>query len=169
MQLFEKNSSFGVVRGIALLAVASISLTGWLIAITLIAFMALTGCTQKNEDSLLPAKKQMSVRRTDQFQAAATNQKKAVVVGGHIIMLLDLQNNDRTRIALPGSLALIDVKSCADGSFVALDFYRKIWVADSNATNWEPQNISGDWRPLALRSEERRVGKECIPPCRYRL
>jgi photosystem II stability/assembly factor-like uncharacterized protein len=135
MQLLEKNSRFEFARSFGLLALACITLIG---------------CKHKNEDSALAAKREMSVRRTDQFQAAATNQKKAVVVGGKIIMLLDLQNNDRTRITLPDSPALIDVTSCADGSFVALDFYRKIWVADSNVTSWKPQNISGDWRPLAL-------------------
>jgi photosystem II stability/assembly factor-like uncharacterized protein len=150
MQLFEKNSSFGIARGIGLLALASISLTGWLIAIIFVAFMALSGCTNQKEDGVSAAKSEMSVRRTDQFQAAATNLKKAVVVGGKIIMLLDLQSNDRTRITLPDSPALIDVASCADGSFVALDFYRKVWIADSSAANWKPQNITGDWRPLAL-------------------
>jgi photosystem II stability/assembly factor-like uncharacterized protein len=150
MQLFEKNSSFGIARGFMLLALASISLTGWLIAIVFITFMVLTGCTHKKEGNVTATKSEMSVRRTDQFQAAATNQKKAVVVGGNIIILLDLQSNDRSRITLSGSPALIDVTSCADGSFAALDFYRKVWVADSNAANWKPQNISGDWRPLAL-------------------
>lgn len=150
MQLFEKNSSFGSARSFGLLTLTSISLSDWLIAIIFIAFMALTGCTHQKQDSALAAKREMSVRRTDQFQAAATNQKKAVVVGGKIIMLLDLQSNDRSRITLPDSPALIDVTSCADGSFVALDFYRKVWIADSNAANWKPQNMSGDWRPLAL-------------------
>jgi photosystem II stability/assembly factor-like uncharacterized protein len=155
MQLLGKNSSFAVapifwLRSLGLLALASISLTGWLIAIIFIAFISLTGCAQKKEDSVSAAKSEMSVRRTDQFQAAATNQKKAVVVGGKIIMLLDLQSNDRSRITLAGSPALIDVASCADGSFVALDFYRKVWIADSNAISWKPQNITGDWRPLAL-------------------
>jgi photosystem II stability/assembly factor-like uncharacterized protein len=135
MQLFEKNSSFVIALSFGLLALASISLTA---------------CTYKTDDSVLTAKRENSVRRTDQFQAAATNQKKAVVVGGKIIMLLDLQSNDRSRITLADSPALIDVTSCADGSFVALDFYRKVWVADSNAANWKHQNISGDWRPLAL-------------------
>jgi photosystem II stability/assembly factor-like uncharacterized protein len=140
MQLFEKNSSFAMARGLQLLGLCLLAL----------ACILPAGCTHKKEDSVLAAKREMSVRRTDQFQAAATNQKKAVVVGGKIIMLLDLQGNDRSRITLPGSPALIDVTSCTDGSFVALDFYRKVWIADSNATNWKPQNISGDWRPLAL-------------------
>lgn len=148
MQLLEKNSSLGVAPSVGRLVVSSISPAGWLIAV--IAAVALTGCTHKAEDSALAAKREVAVRRTDQFQAAATNQKKAVVIGGEIIMLLDLQSNDRSRITLKGSPALIDVASCADGSFVALDFYRKVWVADSNAKDWKPQNISGDWRPLAL-------------------
>ena len=150
MQLFEKNSSDSAARSMLLLAAASISLTGWLIAISFVALITLTGCTQTNADSALDVKKQMSVRRTDQFQAAAANDKKAVVVGGQIIMSLDLQNNDRTRITLPSTPALIDVASCADGSFVALDFYRKVWIADGNAANWTPKPISGDWRPLAI-------------------
>jgi photosystem II stability/assembly factor-like uncharacterized protein len=140
MQLFEKNSSFGKARSLEFLGFGLLAL----------ACISLTACMQKKEDSLAAAKSEMSVRRTDQFQAAATNQKKAVVVGGKIIMLLDLQSNDRSRITLPDSPALIDVTSCADGSFVALDFYRKVWIADSNATSWKPQNITGDWRPLAL-------------------
>jgi photosystem II stability/assembly factor-like uncharacterized protein len=150
MQLFKKNSSSVVAPDFRRQALASISLTGWLVVITSIAFMALTGCTHKKEGAVATAKRDMSVRRTDQFQAAATNQKKAVVVGGKIIVLLDLQTNERSRITLSGSPALIDVANCADGSFVALDFYRKVWVSDSNATNWKSQNISGDWRPLAL-------------------
>ena len=150
MRLLEKNSSYSAVRSVLLLAAASISLTGWLIAISFIAFIALAGCTQTNADSALDVKKQMSVRRTDQFQAAAANDKKAVVVGGQIIMLLDLQSNDRSRITLPGTPALIDVASCSDGSFVALDFYRKVWTTDSNAVKWSSHVISGDWRPLAI-------------------
>ncbi len=150
MQLLKQPSIHNIFHSLALLTVASISLSGWLIALSFFAFITLSGCTQTNENSALTLKKQMSVRRTDQFQAAATNQKKAVVVGGQIIMLLDLQSNDRSRITLPGTPALMDVASCADGSFVALDFYRKVWIADSNATHWKPQNISGDWRPLAL-------------------
>jgi photosystem II stability/assembly factor-like uncharacterized protein len=140
MQLFEKNSGFGVARNPRFLCLGLLAL----------ACISLSGCKYQKEDSALAAKREMSVRRTDQFQAAATDHKKAVVVGGKIIMLLDLQSNDRIRITLPGSPALIDVTSCADGSFVALDFYRKVWIADSNAANWKPQNISGDWRPLAL-------------------
>lgn len=150
MQLYVKNSSISFTRNFKLLAFPSASLAGWMVAIVFIAFIALIGCTHRKEDSALAAKREMTVRRTDQFQAAATNQKKAVVVGGKIIVLLDLQSNDRSRITLAGSPALIDVTSCADGSFVALDFYRKVWIADSNATNWKYQNITGDWRPLAL-------------------
>ena len=140
MQLFENNSSFVIAPIYRLLGFGLLAL----------ALITLTGCTHQKQDNALAAKREMSVRRTDQFQAAATNQKKAVVVGGKIIMLLDLQSNDRSRITLPDSPALIDVTSCADGSFVALDFYRKVWIADSNAANWKPKNMSGDWRPLAL-------------------
>ena len=119
-------------------------------ALIAIALIAITACGHKADDSALTKKRQVSVQRTDQFQAAAKNNKLAVIVGGRVVVVVNLQGSERTRTVLAGTPALIDITSCTDGSFVALDFYRKVWTADSNAKVWTAHAITGDWRPLAL-------------------
>jgi hypothetical protein len=117
------------------------------------ALALLAGCGHKGADSA-PAQQQ-AVLRIDQFQAAASNGKLAVAVGGRVAVVSDVDGARSVRVTLPGTPALIDIASCADGSFAALDFYRKVWVADHNAAAWTPHPIAGDWRPLALTCDTR--------------
>lgn len=53
------------------------------------------------------------------------------------------------RQMLAGPSALIDVSACPDGSFVALDFYRKIWVGSAGG-EWVGKEIKSKVNPLAL-------------------
>ena len=110
----------------------------------------LAGCGQNANDEKVASEKQTAMRRVDQFQAVASNEKIAVVVGGRVVVVSDLQSGSVVRIVLPSMSALIDVVHCADGSFAALDFYRRIWVANSEAKVWTPRELKGTWRPLAL-------------------
>lgn len=139
MRLFEKAGDT---------AGTGVPATVFLSVLVLVGILA--GCEHKTDEGAVEKERQKAVLRIDQFQAAASNQKVAVVVGGSVAVVSDLQGGHTTRIAMQGTLALIDVVSCADGSFVALDFYRKVWVADSGAKIWKPQPIEGNWRPLAL-------------------
>jgi photosystem II stability/assembly factor-like uncharacterized protein len=114
------------------------------------ALAMLAGCGQKGGDAAPALAKQQAVLRIDQFQAAASNGKLAVAVGGRVAVVSEVDGARSLRVTLPGTPALIDVASCADGSFAALDFYRKVWFSDNSATHWAPRSISGNWRPLAL-------------------
>jgi len=113
----------------------------------------LAGCGRTGSDAA-PAQQQ-AVLRTDQFQAAASNGKLAVAVGGRVALVTELDGAASMRVTLPGTPALIDVASCADGSFAALDFYRKVWVSDDSAAHWRSHSIDGSWRPLALTCDTR--------------
>lgn len=115
----------------------------------------LAGCGDKGGDAAPTQEKQQAVLRIDQFQAAASNAKLAVAVGGRIAVVSDLAGGSSVRVTLPGTPALIDVASCADGSFAALDFYRKVWVSNNSAAAWTPHPIAGSWRPLALTCDAR--------------
>jgi hypothetical protein len=114
------------------------------------ALALLTGCGHKGGDAAPALGKRQAVLRVDQFQAAASNGKLAVAVGGRVAVVSDVDGARSIRVTLPGTPALIDVASCADGSFAALDFYRKVWVSDHSAVDWTPHPIAGSWRPLAL-------------------
>jgi Photosynthesis system II assembly factor YCF48 len=91
-----------------------------------------------------------STLRTDQFQAIASNSNRAVAVRYGGLAVLTRKGEMLARLDLPGAPALIDVTACADGSFAALDFDRKVWVADAEAANWKPMPLQGKFRPLAL-------------------
>lgn len=114
------------------------------------AVLALSACGHKGADPAAPATAQANARRTDVFQAAASNGSVAVAVGGAVALVTQLSTGAAARITLAGPAALIDVASCADGSFAALDFYRKVWVADAGAARWSARPLAGDWRPLAI-------------------
>jgi photosystem II stability/assembly factor-like uncharacterized protein len=114
------------------------------------ALAMLAGCGHKGGDAAPALAKQQAVLRIDQFQAAASNGKLAVAVGGRVAVVSEVDGARSVRVTLPGTPALIDVASCADGSFAALDFYRKVWFSDDSAAHWTSRSIDGNWRPLAL-------------------
>jgi photosystem II stability/assembly factor-like uncharacterized protein len=119
------------------------------------ALAMLAGCGHKGGDAAPALASQQAVLRVDQFQAAASNGKLAVAVGGRGAVVSAVDGTRSVRVTLPGTPALIDVASCADGSFAALDFYRKVWFSDDSAANWTSRSIEGSWRPLALTCDSR--------------
>lgn len=114
------------------------------------AVLALAGCSQQGGDKAPSPSSQAAAMRTDVFQAAASNGKLAVTVGGAVAVVTELAGGTSVRVVLPGTAALIDVASCADGSFAALDFYRKVWIADASAVAWTARPLAEGWRPLAI-------------------
>ena len=118
-----------------------------------IALGLLGGCDQHghapDSGASLPDQHTAALR-IDQFQAAASNDKVVLAVGGPVVMVSKAGAAAGTRTVLPGTVALIDVAHCPDQSFVALDFYRSLWVANADGMGWTAHPIEGNWRPLAL-------------------
>lgn len=110
----------------------------------------LAGCHGAADYRAVELEKQRPVLRGDQFQGAAANDKVAVAVGGATVVVSTLDGRRQSRVALPGAPALIDVAACPDGSFVALDFYRKVWVADAAGAGWSARELKTSARPLGL-------------------
>lgn len=110
----------------------------------------LIACQGTADYSAVNLEKKKAVLRTDQFQGVASNGRVAVAVGGAVAVVSDLKSRQQSRMTLEGTVALIDVAACPDGSFVALDFYRKVWLADAMATGWQPRHLKGSARPLGL-------------------
>ncbi len=120
---------------------------------TSVALGLLGGCDRHgpaNESFAALPDQHTAALRIDQFQAAASNDKIAVTVGGAVVMVNTIGTAVTTRTVLPGTVALIDVAHCPDQSFVALDFYRRLWVANADGLSWTAHPIEGSWRPLAL-------------------
>jgi photosystem II stability/assembly factor-like uncharacterized protein len=118
----------------------------------------LAACQGRFDDRAVNQEKKKAVLRTDQFQGVASNGRVAVAVGGAVAVVSDLYSQQQSRRTLDGTVALIDVAACPDGSFVALDFYRKVWLADPMAKEWQARSLAGPARPLGL---------TCDPANRY--
>jgi len=83
------------------------------------------------------------VRRVDQLQAAAKNEKSLVVVGHDGLVLISADNaKSWTRQVLPNAPSLLDVAACPDGSFAALDAGRKVWLSKDGCSNWTAKEIA---------------------------
>lgn len=110
----------------------------------------LAACQGAADYSAVAREKLRPVLRTDQFQGAAANGKVAVAVGGAALVVSALDGAAPVRVALDGAPALLDVAACPDGSFVALDFYHKVWEADADARVWRAHALKAGARPLGL-------------------
>jgi photosystem II stability/assembly factor-like uncharacterized protein len=87
----------------------------------------------------------------DQLQAGATNEQTVTLVGNGGVVLSsadDARSWERQTLAQPSSL--IGVAACPDGSFIALDYYHKVWVGDARGENWTARTLSNVVTPLAL-------------------
>lgn len=118
---------------------------------TLALCFALAGCNVvANLDAVSTAKK-APIQRFDQFQAVASNGKLLIGVGSNgVIVSSDNDGATWKRTVLPGVSSLTGLAVCPDGSWVALDFYRKVWVADAAASKWEGHDLGTKATPLAI-------------------
>ncbi len=117
---------------------------------------ALAGCNvAANLDAVSVAKK-APVQRSDQFQSVASNGKLLVGVGSNgVVVSSDNEGAAWKRTVLPGVSSLIGLAVCPDGSWAALDFYRKVWVADPAASKWEARELTTKANPLAIACDSR--------------
>jgi len=117
--------------------------------VLLVLGVMLSACG-KSESTAVSATPETITNRVDQFQAVASNQKVAVIVGKNVVAVVPHDNSQPTRIDLKGIVSLIDVSTCADGSFVALDFYKKVWTSTDNGQSWASKPTPESIRPLGL-------------------
>ncbi|NJD36473.1 MAG: hypothetical protein FIA96_16885 [Betaproteobacteria bacterium] len=118
---------------------------------TLALCLALAGCNvAANLDAVATVKK-ATILRSDQFQSVASNGKLLVGVGSNgVVVSSDNEGATWKRTVLPGVSSLIGLAVCPDGSWAALDFYRKVWIADPAATKWDVRELTTKANPLAI-------------------
>lgn len=78
-----------------------------------------------------------SITRYDMFQGAASTLRRVVLVSstGAALVSSDEGKNWR-RTELPGRPSLIDVTSCPNGDFYALDSEKRVWVLVGESDSW---------------------------------
>jgi photosystem II stability/assembly factor-like uncharacterized protein len=116
-----------------------------------IAGAILSGCSASANLADVAGMQGKPVLRSDQFQAGAANSGTLVAVGANgVIVSSGDGGKEWKRHVVDANASLIDLAVCPDGGFVALDFARRVWVADAGAGGWTGREIGSDATPLAV-------------------
>ncbi|MFW1678109.1 WD40/YVTN/BNR-like repeat-containing protein [Pontibacter sp. JAM-7] len=104
--------------------------------------LVLTGCEAPLNLEGVNQELHKEVRRTDQFQALATNDQGIYAVGNDgLVMIGDKHTARWQRSAIPGEPPLIDIAACPDQSLMALSIHRQVWRSTDNATSWQAMDV----------------------------
>ena len=119
--------------------------------ITALCVMCLTACSQGSANNATNLEREPTVRRYDNFLAAASNGGQLVSAGGNGVLVTSADGGKTwTREMLPSPSAVVAMSACPDGTFAALDFYRKVWISDALGHNWQSHSFEGNFNPLAI-------------------
>jgi len=123
------------------LSIPCLLVTAWLLA----------GCEAPLDLAGIEHEKSQVVHRFDQLQAAAWNGQAVVAVGsgGAVVVSRDGALN-WTRLDLAGRPHLIDIAACPDGTLIALDPLRRLWVSNDHGSRWEGRDIATQEEVMAL-------------------
>ena len=114
----------------------------------------LSGCEAPLVMESVTSQLKQPMQRTDFYQAFASNDQSAVLVGSNGVVLTSPDATAWTRTVLNGKPSFLDVDSCPDKSFIALSFDNHIWVANSDGD---------DWSPIEIDSQEQLMTIDCAP------
>ncbi len=107
--------------------------------------IVLGGCEAPLDIEQIAAKKADPMRRSDLYQAISVQGKDVVVVGRDSTLLHSRDGGQSwQRHEFSGFHSFIDVTSCPDGSFVALDTEAGVWISADRGSNWQRQPLKTD-------------------------
>lgn len=116
-----------------------------------IATLLFTGCEAPLELDAVKRQAELSLKRTDFYQAMASNTELTVLVGNDGTLLTSRDGgNHWQRLAIDTTESFIDLARCPDNSFIALSFDNQIWHGDGHS-----------WQPYALPSGEQMMTVAC--------
>lgn len=109
-----------------------------------------SACTQAPDMSGIAAERKRPVQRYDISQAIASNGKVVVVGTQSGAALISRDQGASWNRQMLGQTSLIDIATCPDKSFVAIDHYHKVWSADADGGNWQSVELAQPKTPIAV-------------------
>lgn len=110
----------------------------------------LAGCTSQTDLSAVAVEAAKPVQRYDITQALASNGKVVVAGTQSGAVLVSADQGRSWKREMLGGASLIGITHCPDGSFVAIDFYRRVWSADATGAGWKSAPFDKPRIPLAI-------------------
>ena len=114
----------------------------------------LTGCEAPLVMDKVTSQLEQPMQRTDFYQAFASNEKIAVLVGTNGVVLTSSDTTTWNRHILPEKPSLLAIDACPDQTFIALSFDNHIWVSSPNGN---------DWYSVQIDTQEQLMTIDCAP------
>lgn len=109
--------------------------------------VGLAGCEQAPDMAPVKAAQAQSIHRYDNFLAVAATGKRYGAAAGNAL-LRSVDGKTWVRQTLPRSASIVAMAACPDGTFVALDFRRQVWVLAPGEAQWQPRALNGKFNPM---------------------
>lgn len=124
------------------------------ISLACVAFLVgLSGCSVDADLAAVQAERAKPIQRSDVMQAIATRGTQVVVGTASGAMITSSDSGKtwaRHELDKPFLASIIDVTSCPDGSFVALDFYGRVWNSDAKVDKWTAHKLEAPQTGLTI-------------------
>jgi photosystem II stability/assembly factor-like uncharacterized protein len=114
---------------------------------------SLNGCSGQADFAAVQAERAKPIQRSDIMQAIAAH-------GAHVVAGTQsgavLVSNDagkswaRHALDKPFLSSVIDMAACPDGSFLALDFYGRVWASDTVGQKWTAHKLKNPQTGLTI-------------------
>ncbi|WP_373717532.1 YCF48-related protein [Roseateles sp.] len=116
----------------------------------------LSGCVPAPDWAGVQAERGKPVQRYDTFQALASHGSRVVAgAAGGVILTSTDGGAHWARHVLAQPSSVVAVAACPDGSFAALDFYKKVWVLSATGGEWSMRQVPTRSDLLALTCDPR--------------
>jgi photosystem II stability/assembly factor-like uncharacterized protein len=113
--------------------------------------LCVAACAPASKSAAVRVEHERGVQRYDNFLAAASASMQLLSAGGDGVLVTSADGGATwVRQELPASSSVVAMSACPDGTFAALDFYRKVWIANAAGRNWQSRRIEANFTPLAI-------------------
>jgi|TARA_A200000113_G_scaffold225933_1_gene248832 photosystem II stability/assembly factor-like uncharacterized protein len=120
----------------------------------IIGAIFLPGCEAPLVMDKVSSQLKQPMQRTDFYQAFASNEEIAVLVGTNGVVLTSSDTTTWNRKILNEKPSLLAIDTCPDETFIALSFDNHIWVSSSNGD---------DWSSIQIDTQEQLMTVDCAP------
>ena len=122
----------------------------WRPALGALCLTGLAACSGQADLSAVRSEEQKAVKRYDVVQSLASNDKVIVAGLQNGAVLVSADGGQNWRREAVGNAAMVGLTSCPDGTVLGIDFYSRVWHADTDGGQWTPVTIEKPKTPLAL-------------------
>lgn len=115
----------------------------------------LAACSQGPDLSAIQAERTRPIQRYDITESLAANGRVLVAATQAGAMLVSKDEGKTWARQTLGTVSMVGLATCPDGSFVGIDFNHKVWSGDASGAHWKSVPLEKPRTPLAVTCDGR--------------